>query len=48
MDKELLNLTRQNLMEFLVRCREESVPVDQKLELIIFSLADIAAALASD
>lgn len=48
MNKELLLLTRDNLMAWLTRCTQESVSADKKLELIMISLADMCQALACD
>jgi hypothetical protein len=47
-NKDLLLLTRDNLMAWVGRCQEETVSVDKKLELIMFSLADMCAALSRD
>jgi hypothetical protein len=47
-NKDLLLLTRNNLMAWVGRSREETVSVDKKLELIMFSLADMCAALGRD
>ena len=48
MNKELLQFTQRNLSSWLVRCYENSVSVDDKLNLILFSLSDICTALGTD
>jgi hypothetical protein len=48
MNKKLLRLAQRNLNDWLTKCREETVSVDRKLELIMFSLSDICTALGTD
>lgn len=48
MNEALLKLTHKNLMGWLTRCREETVSTDQKIEIVMMSLADICTALATD
>jgi hypothetical protein len=46
MDTELLKLTHRNLMAALTRCREQTVSDREKLELLMFSLAEMSLAMA--
>ncbi len=48
MNKDLLIWTRDNLYDNLRRCREETVSVDKKLEILMMSLADMCAALGRE
>ena len=48
MDKVLLKLTHRNLMDWLQKSREETVPFDQKINVLMLSVADLCAALAHD
>ena len=46
MDRILLKITHRNLMACLAQSREEGVSVDEKINILILSLADLCAALA--
>lgn len=48
MNKELLIWTRDKLYGDLVRCREQTVSADQKLEWLMMAIADMCAALGRD
>jgi hypothetical protein len=48
MNKALLKFTARNLGDWMTKSREQTVTVDQKLDLIIFSLKDICTALCTD
>ncbi len=48
MNKELLIWTRNNLYNHLTRCREETVSIDQKLQILMMALADMCAAFGHE
>lgn len=48
MDRWLLMWTRDNLMSWVHKASEETVPDSKKLTLIMMSLADICSALARE
>jgi hypothetical protein len=48
MNKELLVLTRRNLMAWLGKADQQTVPPEQILKVIMLSLADMCSALAYD
>jgi hypothetical protein len=48
MNKAILKFTAKNLGDWMIKSREQTVTVDQKLELIMFSIRDICIALCTD
>ncbi len=46
MDKQELRATHRNLMNWLTKYKEQTVPLDDKVELLIFSIASLCIALA--
>ena len=48
MDKVLLKLTHRNLMDWLTKSRDETVSLDQKINVLMLSVADLCVALADD
>ncbi len=48
MDKVLLKLTHRNLMDWLQKSRGETVSLDQKMTVLMLSVADLCAALADE
>jgi hypothetical protein len=48
MNKELLMLTYSNLMNWLMKCSQETVSTDKKLEIVMMALADMCQALAAE
>jgi hypothetical protein len=48
MNKAILKFTARNLGDWMIKSREQTVTVDQKLELIMFSIRDICIALCTD
>lgn len=48
MNQFLLRWTHKNLMSWMTKSREQTVPVDKKLDIIMMSLADICQALGTD
>lgn len=48
MNKQLLLFTQRNLMDWLIKSREQTVTTDEKIEILMCSLADMCQALSED
>jgi hypothetical protein len=48
MNKTILKFTARNLDDWMTKSMQQTVTIDQKLDLIMFSLKDICVALCTD